>query len=206
MTEIIIRSYGDEMAIAFSEKERSEIIVALKAEARRCAASMGVKKTTVEQLAHAADISKGAFYGFFDSKELLFFEILEDLHTEIYEVAAKAMNEQTDSPESERAAAAVLAVCEYMESSGMMDFMERDVPHILRKIPKEVQDAHYHSDAVHIKALLESGGLHPVGGAELAAASVRGLLLTVSHRADIGALYPQVLKTMVTGACNILFS
>ena len=39
----------------------------------------------------------------------------------------------------------------------------------------------------------------------LATATVRGLILTVSHREQIGALYPQVLETLVCGACTQLF-
>lgn len=87
----------------------------------------------------------------------------------------------------------------------MMDFMEQDAVFLLRKIPAEVQEKHYHSDEVHIKELLSSAGLEPNGGMELAAATVRGLFLTVSHRENIGPLYPQVLDMLVRGACQRLF-
>ena len=39
----------------------------------------------------------------------------------------------------------------------------------------------------------------------LAAATVRGLILTVSHKEQIGELYPQVLEALVYGACRELF-
>lgn len=39
----------------------------------------------------------------------------------------------------------------------------------------------------------------------LAAAAVRGLILTVSHQDQIGQLYPQVLSLLVHGACRELF-
>ena len=58
----------------------------------------------------------------------------------------------------------------------------------------------------HIRTLLEAGGLQPKGGMALAAATVRGLILTVSHQGQIGALYPQVLETLVRGACRELFA
>ena len=47
--------------------------------------------------------------------------------------------------------------------------------------------------------------LVPKRGASLAAATVRGLILTVSHKEQIGGLYPQVLETLVYGACRELF-
>ena len=193
------------MAKAFTEREVDIILQNLKAAARRYAASRGVRKTTVDELAQEAGISKGAFYKFYPSKEMLFFEILEDMHTEIYTASAEVLKKNCGNAPADRAAEAVLAACEVMAASGMMDFMERDAAFLLRKIPAAVQERHYHSDEVHIKQLLTNAGLTPSGGMELAAATVRGLFLTVSHRDNIGQLYPQVLDTLVRGACMRLF-
>ena len=56
-----------------------------------------------------------------------------------------------------------------------------------------------------IRQLLEKYDLVPSRGISLAAATVRGLILTVSHKEQIGELYPQVLETLVYGACRELF-
>ena len=55
------------------------------------------------------------------------------------------------------------------------------------------------------RQLLEKYDLVPKRGASLATATVRGLILTISHREQIGELYPQVLETLVYGACRKLF-
>ena len=47
--------------------------------------------------------------------------------------------------------------------------------------------------------------MQPRGGMALAAAAIRGLILTVSHQEQIGELYPQVLETLVRGTCRELF-
>lgn len=194
------------MAKAFSQHETDLIIKDLKASARRYAASRGMRKITVEELAQESGISKGAFYKFYSSKEMLFFELLEDLHREIYEACADILAKNMGKPADQRASEAVLAACKLMEQSGMMDFMEQDVPFLLRRLPAEVLEEHYHGDEVHIKEVLQKAGLQPRGGMELAAATVRGLFLTVSHRDSIGPLlYPQVLDTLVRGACQRLF-
>ena len=194
-----------EVAKAFTEQEADIILQNLKASARRYAASRGVRKTTVDELAREAGISKGAFYKFYPSKEMLFFEILEDMHTEIYAASAEVLKQNRANSPADRAAEAVLAACKIMVESGMMDFMEQDAAFLLRKIPAEVQEKHYHSEEVHLKELLSNAGLEPNGGMELAAATVRGLFLTVSHRENIGPLYPQVLDMLVRGACQRLF-
>lgn len=193
------------MAKAFTEQETDIILQKLKTSARQNAASRGVRKTTVDELAREAGISKGAFYKFYPSKEMLFFEILEDMHTKIYAASAEVLKQNRANSSADRAAEAVLVACKIMAESGMMDFMEQDAAFLLRKIPAEVQEKHYHSDEVHIKELLSNAELEPAGGMELAAATVRGLFLTVSHGENIGPLYPQVLDTLVRGACLRLF-
>ena len=67
--------------MAFTDEQNEQIRNDLIRAARRCGITIGMRKTSVEQLTNAAGISKGSFYKFFDSKELLFFAVLEDIHT-----------------------------------------------------------------------------------------------------------------------------
>ena len=134
--------------MAFTDEQNEQIRNDLIREAQRCGITIGMRKTSVEQLAEAVGISK-----------------------------TKAFV-----------------------------FIENDADFLLHRLPEEVKTAHYHDDETHIRALLEAGGLQPKGGMALAAATVRGLILTVSHQEQIGALYPQVLETLVRGACRELFA
>ena len=70
--------------MAFSEEENTKIRRSLLAEARSRALTVGMRKTSVEELTAAVGISKGSFYKYFDSKELLFFAVLEELLSEMY--------------------------------------------------------------------------------------------------------------------------
>ena len=70
---------------------------------------------------------------------------------------------------------------------------------------ENIKTVHYHDDETHIRQLLEKYDLVPNCGTPLAAATVRGLILTVSHKEQIGERYPQVLETLVYGACRALF-
>ena len=193
------------MALAFTKEQEKEIVSRLKKAAREGIAKAGMRKTTVDTLVQAAGISKGAFYKFYTSKELLFFELLEDLHTEVYTIAAGVLVENAALPPVERTAKAVLAACRIMGESKLLAFAALEATDLLRSIPHEVLEEHDHSDEVHIRALLEEAGLKPEGGMELAAATVRGLMLTLSLQPEIGSLYPQVLETLVYGSCARLF-
>lgn len=191
--------------MAFSEEENTKIRRSLLAEARSRALTAGMRKTSVEELTAAVGISKGSFYKYFDSKELLFFEVLEELHSELYAVAKEALIANSSLAASERATEALLAVCRRLSQTGAMRFIESDAELILRRIPEAVKAGHYHDDEAHVCELLREGGFAPKGGAELAAATVRGLILTVSHRDEIGEKYPEVLRILIRGAMKELF-
>ena len=191
--------------MAFSDYETEQLRKALLKETRHCAVTLGMKKTSVEQLTKAVGIAKGSFYKFYESKEMLFFTVLEMIYSELYGIADRALSEADGLSSSQRAAKAVLAVCRRLSDTGDMVFIENDAQLLLQRLPEDVKNVHYHDDETHIRQLLGKYGLVPKRGISLAAATVRGLILTVSHKDQIGELYPQVLETLVYGACRVLF-
>ena len=111
--------------MAFTDYETEQLRKALLKETRHCAVTMGMKKTSVEQLTKA-----------------------------------------------------VLAVCRRLSDTGDMVFIENDAKLLLQRLPEGVKNVHYHDDETHIRQLLEKYDLMPRCGASLAAATVRGLILT----------------------------
>ena len=191
--------------MAFTEEQNETIRRDLIREARCCGVTVGMRKTSVEQLTEAVGISKGSFYKFFDSKELLFFAVLEDIHTECFAAAQKSLQENAAIDPASRTAAAILAACRWLSETKAFVFIENDAEFLLHRLPEDVKNVHYHDDETHIRLLLEKYDLVPNRGISLAAATVRGLILTVSHKVQIGELYPQVLEMLVYGACRELF-
>ena len=138
--------------MAFTDYETEQLRKALLKETRHCAVTLGMKKTSVDQLTKA-----------------------------------------------------VLAVCRQLSDTGDMVFIENDAKLLLQRLPDDIKNVHYHDGETHIRLLLEKYDLVPNRGISLAAATVRGLILTVSHKEQFGELYPQVLETLVYGACRELF-
>src|SRR4030095_16737586 len=71
------------MPKAFSEHEKEIIRSQMREKGKDLFEKQGLKKTSVDELTAAVGISKGAFYLFYESKEELFLEILEQLEQEI---------------------------------------------------------------------------------------------------------------------------
>lgn len=69
----------------FNSQELASIRKTLLEVGREQFATRGIRATNIEDIAHAAGISKGSFYRFFESKEQLYFSLLE-----AYQVEARA--------------------------------------------------------------------------------------------------------------------
>ena len=62
----------------FTDEEKEEIRERLHTVAKKCLQRYGIRKTAVDRMAAMTDISKGSFYNFYSSKEMLFFAVLEE--------------------------------------------------------------------------------------------------------------------------------
>jgi len=190
------------VATAFTNEEKEKIHRDLISAAMDMAAKYGMKKTSVDQLAERVGISKGMFYKFYPTKEMLFFEMLEHMHSTVYGRAEEVLQNRLDLNEKERLAEAFLVAISIMDDMGMMDFFESEIQFLLRKIPDDVLKKHYHSDMHHIKELMEISGFRISLPADIVSALVRALMLTISHRTQIGDCYTEVLKILVYSVCD----
>ena len=192
--------------MAFTDEQNETIRKDLIREARRCGITIGMRKTSVEQLTNAVGISKGSFYKSLIPRSCCF--------SPCWRISIPSALRRRRGP-CRRMRRLPLPPARQRRSWRRAGGWPRRKPScsssktqilLLHRLPENVKTAHYHDDETHIRALLEAGGLQPKGGMALAAATVRGLILTVSHQEQIGALYPQVLETLVRGACRELFA
>ena len=65
------------MPKTFTKKEKEIIRNIIIQKGWELFSTKGLKNTSITELTNAASIAQGSFYNFFDSKEELFFEILE---------------------------------------------------------------------------------------------------------------------------------
>ena len=80
----------------FSERERAMIRAKLIYRGRELFSRFGLKKTSIEMLAKSAGIAKGSFYSFFDSKEILYLEIIEEEEITLNEPLLALLEKRVD--------------------------------------------------------------------------------------------------------------
>jgi len=135
------------MPKAFSEKEKEFIHQKLIAEGKKLLERFGIQKTTVEDITRAAGISKGAFYLFYQTKEELFFEILELLEKEYRSRIFRDIF-QDGLPYRESFYNFLETTFQQIDKTPLLQsaINQDDLSYMMRKLPEEKITAHIHHD------------------------------------------------------------
>lgn len=68
----------------FSENEKKRINEKLLTEGERLFSTHGIKKVTIDDLVEAVGIAKASFYTFYESKEYLYLDIIQNIQQKIF--------------------------------------------------------------------------------------------------------------------------
>lgn len=182
----------------FTEAEREIIRGKLLEKGREIFAMYGLKKTSVDDLVNACGIAKGSFYKFFNSKEELYFELVEQ--EEAFREVLIAEMLTSDLPVSERLRGMFRAGLQHAENSPILrSLYERDeFELLLRKLPPERLAQHIEKDndagMSFIRQWQEEGRLIDAPS-EVIVGMMRAVFLLTLHKKEIGVeVYPQVME------------
>ena len=188
------------MATAFSENEKEMIRKKLNEVGKDCLLTYGVKKTTVDQLVQLAGISKGSFYNFYPSKEILFFTVLEEYQKELMdEVICKL--EQEKHIGIDVFTELIYELYQNVRYSFIMTIVRnKEFDYLLRKIPRELIKDHHSLDDIFTDKILSYLRIKKGINNDLIAASLRTIFISMIHIVEIGESdFDQVLRLLIKG-------
>lgn len=187
------------MPRSFTDAEREQIVQRLLEAGRACWDQYGIKRTSVEDLAGAAGISKGAFYLFFASKELFFFEVLEQTHQEIKQLLLENVQTSQGSAKQRFVEAIMTLYNEMKQNKWLVRLMgnKEEYEYLARRLPRERIEQHIVGDDQDTKYFLELLGITGGVQVETVSAALRSLFFILLHREDVG-------EEQVDGAFRLL--
>ncbi len=196
---LVIRIYDERVPRAFTAAETARIRERLLAAGGDAFARRGLRGTSVEELARAAAISKGAFYRFFDGKEALLLAILAD-----YEIAVHARLEAAVRAEPSRAVEVLLREAVHTaESDPLMAVLaSEEGQRVLASLPDEEQREMLERDARlvgRIYAICAEAGEVPAVPERVLLGLLRSLVFAGMHREEIGVDLLEEVTAWLTG-------
>lgn len=184
----------------FDDKEKEIIIKSLVKSGTELFSKYGLQKTSINDLTSAVGIAQGSFYNFFDSKEELYFKILETEEKKIED----EMKETILSTKTAKEAIQLTI----NESSTLFErtpllrriYESNDYEIMVRKLPVEKLEKHQKADTqlvintiMKVKQENETISTSP----EIISGILRGITLLNLHREEIGAeIYPSVVEIL----------
>ena len=190
------------MPKSFTEKEDKQIREALMKKGQELFSTIGLRKTTVDDLVKSAGIAKGSFYKFFPSKEILYLEILEEIESNVRTSMAAANLEGKElSRESLKAFLSDIVTSIDKNPILLKMFDEKALELIMRKIPQERIEQHMENDSKWFAGLFKSWkeeGYLPNTDEDVFSALFRSIFILFTQKEAIG-------KDLFLPAMDLLF-
>ena len=188
------------MATAFTTEEKEVIRKKLHKVAKECLQRYGVKKTTVDQMAAMVDISKGSFYNFYSSKEMLFFAVLEEYQIDVM----NRLTEQLDMEAKIDTSRLVELLYDFYQgfrySFMYTIFKNNEMELLIRKLPKEAITNHHLIDDRMVKKIVSRINIKENVSVEIVSALFRTIAMTILHIEEIGEKqFDTTLKLVIQG-------
>jgi AcrR family transcriptional regulator len=177
------------MPKGFTEHEKELIRARLLEQGYRQFSVYGLKKTNVEALAEASGISKGAFYLFYESKEVLFMDVIELAEERFRQEILAAIDLPGPSPRL-RLYAVLKKAFSLLKTLPILQFLTgSDYDLLWRRIPQEKFEEHLASDRVFIEELVarcKQAGIPVRVQPEEIGSLLYPIVLTILHEQDFG--------------------
>ena len=188
------------MATAFTTEEKEAIRKKLHEVARECLQRYGVKKTTVDQMAAMVDISKGSFYNFYSSKEMLFFAVLEEYQIDVMNRLTEQLGMETKIDTNRLVQLLYDFYQDFRYSFMYTIFKNNEMELLIRKLPKEAITNHHLIDDRMVKKIVSRINIRENVSVEIVSALFRTIAMTILHIEEIGEKqFDTTLKLVIQG-------
>ena len=188
------------MATAFTAEEKEVIRKKLHKVAKECLQRYGVKKTTVDQMAAMTDISKGSFYNFYSSKEMLFFAVLEEYQIDVMNRLTEQLGMETKIDTNRLVQLLYDFYQDFRYSFMYTIFKNHEMELLIRKLPKEVITNHHLIDDRMVKKIVSRIDIRENVSVEIVSALFRTIAMTILHIEEIGEeQFDTTLKLVIQG-------
>lgn len=188
------------MATAFTSEEKEVIRKKLHKVAKECLQRYGVKKTTVDQMAAMTDISKGSFYNFYSSKEMLFFAVLEEYQIDVMDRLTEQLDMEAKIDTNHLVQLLYDFYQDFRYSFVYTIFKNHEMELLLRKLPKEAITNHHLIDDRMVKKIVSRINIRENVSVEIVSALFRTIAMTILHIEEIGEKqFDTTLKLVIQG-------
>lgn len=187
----------------FSEEQSNAIRDKLKEACKSSWSENGYKKTSVSYLCTQAGISKGAFYIFYDSKEMLFWEVVNELQIKLKGFLSESIGGNPTAKGMRKALKRLYR--EYDAGNWAMQFNSPDIEELISKLPPDELQKHREQGLINLFSIFEESGIKFKTAPELGMASINLLILSLLNKQHLKGMHTAAFDFLIDNIVNHVF-
>lgn len=198
------------MPRGFSDHEKNVITSSLIEQGRILFSQFGLQKTSIIEITKNVGIAPGSFYKFFNSKEELYFEILEIEEKHIKEQLFRIDISKENKPKK-AIKNLFIQMINIVETNPLIRqlYVENNMEGLLRKLPEGTLERHFNNDSATLTPLIEkwkAEGILLEQDPEIISGMLRSLFLLTLHKKEIGeTIYRETIERFTALIVDDLF-
>ena len=195
------------MPKTFSDSERAYIRERLMEEGKACLNLYGIRRTTVDELVKRVKIPKGTFYLFYESKDLLFFEIFCTLHDEMQEKLLAELAVLEGDMDADTLTNLFFSLYKSLDDSFLLNLITSgELELLFRKLPPELVKQHAEMDDFRVEELVSLVPNLKAQDIRVFSAAMRGIFISLLHKREVGEeVFDEALRVMLRGVVLQMF-
>lgn len=190
------------MPKGFNDHEKQAIIHSLIEHGKILFSKFGLQKTSINEITKNVGIAPGTFYKFYNSKEELYFDILEKEEKQIKKQFLRVDIKKGNQPK-QAIKNLLRRVINTIETNSLIRqlYFENNMEAMLRKLPPERLEEHFKNDSDALSPLIkewQKEGVFLDESPEVIAGVLRSLFVLTLHQKEIGEeIYQETMELYI---------
>lgn len=191
------------MAKAFSVEEKRIIREKLIEECEANWIKYGYKKTSIDTICREAGISKGAFYIFYDSKELLFCDVIDRLQEKLIRFCKESLVENSTKEDFSNVFKQIYR--EYDQGNWVINFGSPDYQALMNRIPPDRLKQHSHNSTINFHEIISKTNIKYKIEEDKAIGIFNALLSLLSNKDKFGYNHYEIFCFLLDNTLDEIF-
>lgn len=186
------------MGKGFTENEKVIIKDKLRKAAEEALMKTGIRKTSVDELVLKAGISKGAFYLFYETKELLFFEVIVSFHDKLQADFMKILR-STNALNLDYLTETIFGLLKRDQDFFVSILSNGEIEFLQRKLSNDIMEKHFRDDELFFDEILSILSVDK-SRIKVFASGIRAIFVLMLYKKVIGEeSFDDTMKYMIKG-------
>lgn len=191
------------MAKAYSAEEKKYIREKLIEICKTSWSKYGYKKTSIDAICREAGISKGAFYIFYDSKELLFCDVMDRLQEKLINFCKESLIENSVKEDFSNVFKQIYR--EYDQGNWIINFGSPDYQALMNRIPADRLKQHSNNSTINFHEIISKTNIKYKIGEDKAIGIFNALLSLLSNKEKFGYNHYEIFCFLLDHTLDDIF-